>query len=49
MQNCKDSSSEKIRKIHPMVPPLDNLQGKIEIAHLLPEGSAPQDDHFLQT
>ena len=27
-QNCKDSSSEKMRKTHPMVPPLDHLQGK---------------------
>ena len=32
-----------------MVPPLDHFQGKIKIAHLLPEGSAHQDDHFLQT
>ena len=33
----------------PMVPPLDHFQGKNKIAHLLPERSAHQDDHFLQT
>ena len=27
-QNCRDSSSEKMRKTHPVVPPLDHLQGK---------------------
>ena len=34
-------------KNHPMVPPLIHFQGKIKIAHLLPEQSARQDDHFF--
>ena len=35
--------------IHPMVPPLDHFEGKIEIAHLLPEQLTRRDDPFLKT
>ena len=39
----------QIEKNPQMVPPLDHFQGKIKIVHLLPERSAHQDNHFLQT
>ena len=39
-------SSEKMGENNPMVP---LFKGEIEIAHLLPERYARQDDHFLQT
>ena len=44
-----DFIHQKNGKKHPKVPPFDIFKGKIKIAHLLPEQSAQQDDHFLKT
>ena len=38
-----------LKKIIQWSPLLIIFKGKIKIAHLLPEQSAHQDDHFLQT
>ena len=41
--------ARKWEKNLPMVPPLDHFQGKIKIAHLMPEQSVRQDDRFFTT
>ena len=48
-QNCTVSSSKKMRKLIQWSPLWIILKGKIKVAHLLPEGSALQGDHFSQT
>ena len=48
-QNLRVSFNEKKRKTIQWYPLWMILKGKIEIAHLLPEWSACQEDHFLQT
>ena len=42
-------AAQNWKKNPPMVPLWIIFKGKIKIAHLLPEWSALQDDHFLQS
>ena len=55
INNGKTSTTEGfyaakiLKKIIQWSPLLIIFKGKIKIAHLLPEQSAHQDDHFLQT